>query len=356
MKRVLVVAGVIMLGVGVYPRQVGGQVEDIKALMAKMLELEKATPQLQVVEEVLPLVVPGWTIGETTGVAKNSKGHLFVYNRTGNAGPAKGAAAAKLFEFDPNLKFVKEWGPNMYGASFAHTVRVDRHDNVWVTDEGSNMVIKFNPQGNVDMVLGRKPEAVDYLEHFTEEGNVEKETPAARNGVYNRPTDVTWDPQDNIFIADGYNNARVAKVAKDGKWLKTYGTKGAGPGQMNTVHAITADAKGNIYVGDRSNRRIHVLDSELNPIRMITTAGQPWTMCVSPGPTQYLFSGDGAGKLYKSTLDGKLLGWTQLKGAAQTGCIIHELHCESATVLYKGDCSMWQVTKITIKGGGSAAP
>src|SRR3990170_2930016 len=308
MKRVLVVAGVIMLGVGVYPRQVGGQVEDIKALMAKMLDLEKATPQLQVVEEVLPLIVPGQTIGETTGVAKNSKGHLFVYNRTGNAGPAKGAAAAKLFEFDPNLKFVKEWGPNMYGASFAHTVRVDRHDNVWVTDEGSNMVIKFNPQGNVDMVLGRKPEAVDYLEHFTEEGNVEKETPAARNGVYNRPTDVTWDPQ------------------------------------------------GNIYVGDRSNRRIHVLDSELNPIRMITTAGQPWTMCVSPGPTQYLFSGDGAGKLYKSTLDGKLLGWTQLKGGAQTGCIIHELHCESATVLYKGDCAMWQVVKITIKGGGSAAP
>lgn len=352
MKRIFVAAAVLLVSVGVLAQQGGGPTQDIKALIAKMAELEKATPQLQVVEEVLPLIVPGQTIGETTGVAKNSKGNLFVYTRTGNAGPARGATAAKLFEFDPNLKFVKEWGPNMYAASFAHTVRVDKSDNVWVSDEGSNMVVKFNPQGNVDMVLGRKPEAVDYLEDFLEQGNIEKETPPARNGVFNRPTDVTWDHQDNIFVADGYNNARVAKISKEGRWLKSYGTKGAGPGQFNTVHAITADAKGNIYVGDRSNRRIHVLDSDLNPIRMITTAGQPWTMCVSPGPTQYLFSGDGAGKLYKSTLDGTLVGWAQLKTYGQLGCIIHELHCESETVLYKGDCSLWKVEKITIKGGG----
>ena len=104
-------------------------------------------------------MVPGHTIGEAVGVAKNSKGHLFVFTRSGNAGPARGATASQLFEFDQNLKFVKQWGPDNYAASFAHTVRVDKYDNVWMTDEGSNMVVKFNPQGQVSMVLGRKPEA-----------------------------------------------------------------------------------------------------------------------------------------------------------------------------------------------------
>jgi hypothetical protein len=300
---------------------------------------------------VLPLVVPGHTIGEAVGVAKNSKGHLFVYTRSGASGPAKGAAAAQLFEFDQNLKFLKQWGPDNYSSSFAHTVRVDKDDNVWMTDEGSNMVVKFNPDGRVAMVLGRKTEAIDYLERFTEEGHKQEQTPPARPGVFNRPTDVTWDTQGNIFVADGYNNARVAKMSKDGTWITALGERGAGPNQFNTVHAITSDAKGNIYVADRGNRRIQVFDSNLNPQRIISTVGAPWTVCVTPGPTQYLFSGDGNGKLYKVELNGNLLGWAQTSlGHGQSGCLIHELHCESENVVYKGDCSTWTVEKITIKG------
>src|SRR4029450_977700 len=109
---------------------------------AKQLGLEKQTPGLQWAEEVLPLVIPNHTIGEAVGVAKNSKGHLFVFTRSGNVGPARGATASQLFEFDQNLKFVKQWGPDNYAASFAHTVRVDKYDNVWMTDEGSNMIVK----------------------------------------------------------------------------------------------------------------------------------------------------------------------------------------------------------------------
>src|SRR5205809_7955030 len=115
---------------------------------AKQEALEKATPQLQFTEEVLPLVIPDHTIGETEGVSMNSKGHLFVYSRTGKGGIARGGTAAELFEFDQNLKFVKQWGPDNYAASFAHSVRVDSHDNVWMVDEGSNMIVKFDPQGN----------------------------------------------------------------------------------------------------------------------------------------------------------------------------------------------------------------
>ena len=93
-------------------------------------------------------------MGETMGVATNSKGHLFVYSRTNPQGIARGGAAAMLWEFDRNGKFVKEWGPHNYAASFAHAVRVDRDDNVWQVDEGSGMIVKYNPKGQQDLLAG----------------------------------------------------------------------------------------------------------------------------------------------------------------------------------------------------------
>jgi len=350
-KRQIMVMMVLALGV-VSHAQRGAPSPEQQAALAKQDALEKSSPRLQVTEEVLTLVVPNHTIGEAVGVAKNSKGNLFVFTRSGNVGPAKGATSSQLFEFDPTLKFVKQWGPDNYAASFAHTVRVDKQDNVWMTDEGSNMIVKFNPQGHVAMVLGRKTEAIDYLERFTERGEKdESRFPAGAMGTFNRPTDVAFNPQGDIFVSDGYNNSRVVKIAKDGKWVKAVGTRGAGPNQFNTPHAITADAKGNIYVADRGNRRIQVFDSDLNPVKIFSNVGAPWSVCMTPGATQYLFSGDGNGKLYKLDVNGNLLGWGQTGlGHGQTGCLVHELHCESDTVIYKGDCSTWTVEKITIKG------
>ena len=117
---------VIAAGVGVVAQRGGGRgtTPEMQEALAKQEALEKSTPRLQVTEEVLGLTVPNHTIGEAVGVAKNSKGNLFVFTRSGNVGPAKGATASQLFEFDPMLKFVKQWGPDNYAASFAHTVRV----------------------------------------------------------------------------------------------------------------------------------------------------------------------------------------------------------------------------------------
>ncbi len=333
-----------------------GPSPELQAAMAAQEQLEKSTPQLRIREEVLQLDVPGHTIGEATGVAKNSQGHLFVFTRTGGGGPAKASTASQLFEFDNNLKFVKQWGPDNYAASFAHTVRVDKNDNVWMTDEGANMIVKFTPQARVSMVLGRKEEAIDYFERYVEDDQKPQEGDGSGSpGTFGRPTDVTWDSQGNIYVSDGYNNSRLAKMAKDGTWVKSVGTRGAGPDQFNTPHGITSDANDNIYVADRGNRRIKVYDTDLNLKTMFTNVGAPWSVCVSPGPTQYLFSGDGNGKIYKLGLDGKLIGWAQTSlGHGQSGCLIHELHCESDTVVYKGDCSTWTVEKITIQGGGTA--
>ena len=361
MKRTPVVIGIAVLTLGALAQTGGAQSapqtpaqQAAAAAREKQEALEKVTPKLQIKEEVLTLVVPGHTIGEATGVAKNSKGHLFIFTRSGATGDARGSTASQLFEFDPTLKFVKQWGPDNYAASFAHTVRIDKYDNVWMTDEGSNMIVKFNPQANVSMVLGRKPEAIDFIEHYIERG--EKDSPEDRYpvgtmGTFGRPTDVAFDAQDNIFVSDGYKNSRVVKIAKDGTWVKAVGTRGSGPNQFSIPHGIATDAKGNVYVADRGNRRVQKFDGDLNPIKMIEGMGAPWTACVSPGATQYLFTGDGNGKIYKFDLEGKLLGWAQTsEGHGQTGCLVHTLHCESESVIYKGDCSTWMVEKITISG------
>ena len=331
-----------------------------QAALAAQTELEKNTPQIPYDAVSLPLMPTGHTIGETVGVALNSKKHIFVYTRSGNVGPARGAQAAELFEFDETGKFVKEWGQNAYGFSFAHAIRFDKEDNLYVIDEGSNMVMKFNAQGLVTMVLGRKDEAVDYLERYLEEGR--KNDPAVltgpgsgagRGGSFGRPTDVAFDTQGDIFVADGYTNSRVAKFTKDGDFVKAIGTRGNQPGQFNTPHTIANDAKGNIYVGDRGNQRIQVFDPDLNPVRIISNVRAPWAMCITPPNAQgqqFLFSSDAGGKIYKEDLEGHLLGWFGTIGK-KVGQFywVHQMHCASETELYTGEAQNWRVQHITLK-------
>src|SRR5579864_5725768 len=119
----------------------------------------------QIPFEFLPdfLKLPaGMNFGEVPGVAVNSKGHVFVFTRSNSAGgPAYGAAAAQLFEFGPKGEFLREIGKGLYAWSEAHSVRIDRDDNIWAVDKGSDMVIKFNPAGRVTMAFGRKSESAD---------------------------------------------------------------------------------------------------------------------------------------------------------------------------------------------------
>jgi hypothetical protein len=330
-----------------------------QAAAAAQEQLEKSVPEIPFDATVLPLDPTGHTIGETEGVALNSKKHLFVYTRSGNSGPARGGQAAELFEFDQNGKYVKEWGQNAYGFSFAHAVKVDKNDNVWVVDEGSNMVMKFNPQGLVTMVLGRKDESIDYLERFLEEA---RHTDAAANsavgagggrgGTFARPTDVTWDNDGNIFVADGYDNSRVAKFTKDGEFVKTIGTRGPAAGQFNTPHTIASDAKGNIYVGDRGNSRIQVFDPDLNPVRIISNVRAPWAICISPPNAQgqqFLYSADAGGKIYKDDLEGHMLGWFGTTGKkAKQFYWAHEIHCVSENELYVGEAQNWRVQHVLL--------
>src|SRR5262247_1353013 len=94
---------------------------------------------------------PGESLGESVAVATNSKGNVYVYHRRDTT---------RLFEFDKNGTLLREIGKGYYGFEFAHSVRVDKDDNIWTVDEGTNLVTKFSPQGKVLMVIGRRPPAV----------------------------------------------------------------------------------------------------------------------------------------------------------------------------------------------------
>lgn len=266
-------------------------------------------------------------------------------------------------------------------------MRVDKDDNIWAVDKGSDMMIKFNPEGRVVMVFGRKKEASD---EGAEAWKHPRPPLPAVDGQFRQPTDVTWDPQGDIFFSDGYINSRVAKYDKNGRWVKSWGTPGSGPGQFNTPHSIAADAKGNIYVADRGNRRIQVFDSDGGNVREIkidvpvpadaqpwmgarpaqgegqngtmqSESGAPWAICITPGPTQYLYSADAfPGRIYKMTLDGKVVGvlggtGRQLKEFGW----IHELACPSENTLFVGELLNWRLQKLVLhpeKPAAMAAP
>ena len=159
-------------------------------------------------------------LGEVAGVAVNSKGHIFVFSRGNTSGPAYGASAAQLLEFGADGKFVREIGHNLYAWSYAHTVKVDSEDNIWVTDKGSDMVIKFNPEGRVAMVFGRKQEASD-----DGTGPLKEPEPPLppEDGLFRQVTDVAWDATGNTYISDGYVNSRIAKVDKNGNLAQVVG-------------------------------------------------------------------------------------------------------------------------------------
>jgi len=320
--------------------------------------------------------------GEVAGVAVNSKGHVFVFSRGGTTGPAYGAAAAQLLEFDADGNYVREIGHHLYAWSYAHAVKVDKDDNIWVTDKGSDLVIKFSPKGGVLMVFGRKQEASD-------EGTGPLKHPKPPlppiDGEFRQVTDVAWDASGNTFISDGYINSRIAKIDKNGNWIRSWGEPGSGPGQFITPHSIATDNSGNVYVADRGNGRIQVFDGEgkflremrINvpydhtirpwmgnmpsdipasseapaPLNKTMTNGSPWAICITPGPHQLIYAADAyPGRIYQLTLDGKVLGvlGTTGHGPGQFGWI-HELACPSENVLYAAELLNWRVQKLILE-------
>jgi NHL repeat len=371
------------------------------AVTGGVLSGQGTVPTIQFDSNPTPLTMPdNIHLGEVAGVATNSRGDIYVYTRTGNPTITIGTARAvshgggRLFQFDRSGKYTREIGQGIYGFLQPQQVRVDAQDNIWVVDQMSTQVIKFDSNGRVQMVLSRKPEAMTVpapkmmpLPTGIPVIQADPAPPAAAAGgrgggggrgegaggrgggaatlpgagvegeTFVRPTDVAWDAQGNIYVADGYGNARVAKYDRNGKWLKNWGSRGTGQGQFNIVHGIAIDAQGNVYVGDEGNKRVQVFDTEGTFKAQFTNVGAPTALCLTRGAQPVLYvahTGDPDGMedaaIFKVDLKGNVLGKFGSAGKlAKEFGLVNSIDCRNENELLVGELANWRVQKITLR-------
>lgn len=213
---------------------------------------------------------PGRRIGATSGFAIDPDGSgIWVFDRCG-ANDCVGSDLAPIMQFDLQGKLLNSFGANQFVRP--HGLYVDRDGNVWVTDDQGpagqdprrdgrgHQVLKFSPEGELLMELGKAGVAGDGPDEF------------------NSPSAVLVAPNGDIFVGDGHgpgSNARIVKFNARGEYLMTWGSRGTGPHQFHTPHALAMDSRGRLFVGDRGNNRVLVFDQSGNVLEEWNQFGRP---------------------------------------------------------------------------------
>lgn len=330
--------------------------------------------------------------GEIMAVATNSKGNVFVLSHSDTRGNLYGGSATQIFEFNKKGRFIREIGrSNLYSFGVGHGLRVDKNDDIWMVDKGTNMITRIDHKTNKPtLVLGRRAG----FDKFYWENKFPKHgapTPEGSEGKFGQPTDIAWDDEGNIYISDGYIHSRVSKFDPEGNWIGSFGKYGAHSGEFRTPHNVQIDANNHIWVADRRNGRLQVFDTEGNFIKQIiinvpTNAfqpilghqypptkdvtleavlnledghekinlayrpGSPDALCIPPTNKNVVFVGDlYPGRIYKLNLDGKVLGWFGNVGKApgNTGGL-HGLACPDENTIYTAEFLNWRVQKFIL--------
>ena len=207
----------------------------------------------------------GWAYKEATACAVDSKDNVYVFNRGGHP----------VVVFDGDGKYLRTWGESLIDVS--HGITIGPDDAVFCVDVGDHTIRKFTTHGELLMTIGEKG----------------RHSPPMSGEPFNRPTDVAIDPRNgNIYIADGYSNARVHKYRPDGEYITSWGESGTGPGQFNIVHGIAMGKDGMIYIGDRENRRVQVFDSEGNHQMSWGNLSRAAAVCVDYRNTGLVYIGE----------------------------------------------------------------
>lgn len=203
------------------------------------------------VEATWPARPEGSHWGAVPGIAVDAKDHVYVFNRSD----------PPVQVYDTKGKLLRSWGKGIHSA---HHIKIDPDGNVWIADIGHHVVEKYTPDGKLLLTLGTKGTAGRDKAHF------------------NMPTDMAFSPAGDVYVSDGYGNARVVHFDKTGKYINEWGELGHGPGQFSIAHAIATDSKGKIYVADRNNCRIQVFDPTGKFLEEWTNLITPWGFWMSP--------------------------------------------------------------------------
>jgi NHL repeat-containing protein/6-bladed beta-propeller protein len=212
--------------------------------------------------------------GSTASVTTAPDGTIWVVDRCGVSGAGgttcagPNAAVVPIFQFDTSGKLLKSFGAGLFVSP--HKLTVDKDGNLWVADNGSHQVFKLSSaDGKVLMTLGQKGVAGSGLDQF------------------DAPTEVAVAANGDIFVGDGHTgggtaigNARIMKFDKNGKFLKTWGKKGMGPGEFDVIHTVALDSRGRLFVGDRQNNRIQIFDTDGKFIDQWFQFGRPSGMYI----------------------------------------------------------------------------
>ena len=269
---------------------------------------------------------PGANLGSVSGVAINSKGHIFLLHRGPNP----------LMEFDADGNFVRAFCDGMFERP--HGLRIDAEDNIWLTDVGAHVVYKLNPQGRLQMVLGVKGRPGEWHEF----GHLR---------LFNEPNEVAVGAGGDLFVLQGHGKGAccVLKFDQDGNFLKCIGGHGSGPGEFDLPHSVVIDAKGLLHIADRNNARIQVFDQDGNYIRESKQPGTPCGLFITPDQQMFMAHGH-TGLIKRLDLDGNVLGETggQGKVPGRYG-EAHYIAVSARAEIFVTDTLNWRVQKYVRK-------
>ena len=236
---------------------------------------------------------PTATVGEeeeTSGVAVTSKGHIIAFHRAA-------AGKAPLLEFDENGRFVKAFGADL-GITRAHGLRVDANDNIWITDVNIHQVLKLDAQGKVLMTLGKK-------------GSLGKYNPAAGTELFNQPTDLGFDRDGNVYIANSHGgpDPRIDKFDKNGTFLTSWRVEPKAGDRAN-VHTIAVDRDGTSYAASREEKMIRVYDAKATLLRTFDMPALVCGMAFDKAGVLWMTTGQDGQIITLDKMTGKVLGVT----------------------------------------------
>jgi hypothetical protein len=215
----------------------------------------------------------GWSFVEVAGVACDSRDRVYVFNR----------GAHPIIVFDKEGRFLNAWGEGEFVGP--HGIFIDRNDHLWLADDKDHTVHKYSADGKRLMTLGQSGKPADT-------GYKIGVSPVLRAaGPFHRVTNVAVLPDGDMYIADGYGNARVHKYSKEGKLLFSWGEPGRGPGQFILPHGIGVDSAGLVYVCDRENSRVQIFTPEGEYLREWTFLNRPYDIFIDEQDMMHIAEG-----------------------------------------------------------------